>query len=484
MFLALGVLAMLAIAALFARRRLRRAMNRASVRAVHRLRSRVDRFKLTRKPYITAALLADPEIAAAVRAHATEHDLPEDRVWARVEQYLDEIIPFFNLLAYYRIGYWVSRVLLNLFYKVCVEYANPGAMAGVPRGSIVIYLMNHRSNADYVLVGYVLTGEVAISYAVGEWARAFPLEYIFKSFGSYFIRRRYREPLYHAVLERYVQLITRNGVTQGIFPEGGLTRDGKLRPAKIGLLDYILGVARDARYRGRMYIVPVAVNYDRVLEDRSLLRELASTHGQRRAPLHQQLAEVVHYVVWNVGRLVLRRWKRYGRAAVTIGEPVALGPWFQREGGDALFALPRPERLSRVQALADDAMVRIGAIIPVTPVPLACAAIQSLESDFLYRRQIVERMAEMREVLLELNGRVLRADREIGETFDRAYLMLKMRRILVATGNGYAVLPRSRPLISYYANSISHLLGPFEEGVRSRDALPALVATAEHAIVL
>ena len=88
--------------------------------------------------------------------------------------------------------------------------------------------MNHRSNADYVLVSYALAGDVAISYAVGEWARAFPLEHLFKSFGPYFIRRRYREPLYHAVLERYVQLITREGVTQGIFLEGGLTRDGRL----------------------------------------------------------------------------------------------------------------------------------------------------------------------------------------------------------------------------------------------------------------
>src|SRR4029077_6242734 len=67
-------------------------------------------------------------------------------------------------------------------------------------------------------------GEVAISYAVGEWARAFPLERMFKAFGAYFVRRKFREPLYHAVLERYVQLITREGVTQGIFLEGGLTR--------------------------------------------------------------------------------------------------------------------------------------------------------------------------------------------------------------------------------------------------------------------
>jgi hypothetical protein len=54
--------------------------------------------------------------------------------------------------------------------------------------------------------------------------------------------------------------------------------------------------------------------------------------------------------------------------------------------------------------------------------------------------------------------------------------MLSMRRVLVASGDGYAVLPRQRELVSYYANSIAHLLGPFETAVRSRDALPASVA--------
>lgn len=80
----------------------------------------------------------------------------------------------------------------------------------------------------------------------------------------------------------------------------------------------------------------------------------------------------------------------------------------------------------------------------------------------------------MRDALVSLNATVLRADRDIEETFDRAWKMLRMRRILAASGGGYAVLPRSRPLVSYYANSIAHLLGPFGSAVRERDTLPAL----------
>jgi hypothetical protein len=85
-------------------------------------------------------------------------------------------------------------------------------------------------------------------------------------------------------------------------------------------------------------------------------------------------------------------------------------------------------------------------------------------------------MSEMREVLRELNARVIHREGSMEEIFDRAWRMLRMRRILVRTGGGYAVLPGNRPLVSYYANSIGHLLGPFAAGVRERDQLPALAS--------
>jgi glycerol-3-phosphate O-acyltransferase len=182
----------------------------------------------------------------------------------------------------------------------------------------------------------------------------------------------------------------------------------------------------------------------------------------------------MRYLWWNLARLVTRRWKRYGRAAVIVGAPMSLVDWFA--GEPELFVLPKPERLARVQALCDSVMSRIGTLIPVTPVPLACAAIQSFDRDFIPRAALLARMAEMRDALVELNGRVLRQERDIEETFERAWKMLRMRRVLVAEGEGFVVIPRNRELVSYYANSIAHLLGPFESGIRARDALPATTA--------
>jgi glycerol-3-phosphate O-acyltransferase len=465
-----GVLVVLFVIAWYARR-----LGRKTV--LHN-RARIDRFKLTRKRFVIEQILAMPMVAEAVREHVQANaaaGMTEAEAWKRVRTYLDEIVPFFNILAYYRLGYWVSRALLGLFYKVSVEHERPDPFRGLPRDSIVIYLMNHRSNADYVLVAYVMMGDVSISYAVGEWARAFPLEFLFKTFGSYFIRRRFREPLYHSVLEAYVQLITKNGVTQGVFPEGGLSRDGELHAGKIGLLDYALGVARDPDARKRMYFVPVGINYDRVLEDRTLLRELETRAERPVSTRMQQVREVVSYVGANVGRLLTGRWKRYGRAAVTIGVPVSVDQWWSELSTETtdIFQLPRAERLPHIQRFCDLMMQKIGGVIPVTSVPLACAALQSFDSEYVSRAQLLERMSAMRDVLVELNGRVLRADRDIEETFDRAYRMLRLRHIVARAGDGYVVLPRGRALVNYYANSISHLLGPFSAGVRARDALPS-----------
>ena len=234
-----------------------------------------------------------------------EHGLSEKAVRRQVRKYLDEIIPHFNVLSYYKLGYNLAKILVNLLYKMSVDYQDEAALERIPKRDVVVYLMNHRSNADYIVVAYVLARGVHVSYAVGEWARAWPLEYVFKNFGAYFIRRKFREPLYHTVLERYVQLITSNGVTQGIFPEGGLSRDGKLRAPKLGLLDYIVRTLLDPEFDRDIWLVPVGLNYDRVLEDRSLIRELIDERD-RPARL-AQLGTVLSYLIGNTMRLLTGR---------------------------------------------------------------------------------------------------------------------------------------------------------------------------------
>jgi len=407
-----------------------------------------------------------------------EHGLSEQSVRRQVRSYLSEIIPHFNVLSYYKVGYNVAKILLNLLYKVSVDYQDEPALERIPKRDIVVYLINHRSNADYVVVAYVLARGVQVSYAVGEWARAWPLEYVFKSFGAYFVRRRFREPLYHTVLERYVQLITRNGVTQGIFPEGGLSRHGKLRPPKLGLLDYICRTLLEPGFDRDIWFVPVALNYDRVLEDRSLIRELVDQED--RPGKLSQLGTVLSYLASNTARLFTGRLKRYGRVAVNFGTPLSLRAWLRTQPADVL-SRPKEARLTALEALAREMMTRIGAIIPVTPVPLAAAALLSFGQTVVGQDAVLERMDQLRDRLEEVNGKVVRGGTRIADIWDRAWRMLRMRRLVLVEGESLVILPRGRPLLEYYANSIAHLVPirgprlPFHKTHEMDTSLPKLL---------
>ena len=454
-----GIVAVAVITVLWLARQSRRALlswyGSASERTIARLHLRIEPFKMARRPEIHDQLMADPVVRQAIQTHAEEHGANIGATEREVERYIREIVPFFNILSYYRLGYTLSRFLVSLLYRVRVTVRSPDAPQDIPESDVVVYLMNHRSNADYVVLAFVLSGTVSISYAVGEWARTWPLEYLFKSFGSYFIRRRYRVPLYHAVLERYIQMITRNGVTQGIFPEGGLTRDGALRPPKLGLLDYLIRTMTDRNFTGDIWLVPVGINYDRVLEDRTLIEERIV--GSRARGKVRQFSSVIHYLTRNVARLALGRFRRYGEVAVAFGEPMSVTGWLDRQDADVL-GLPKDERLPHVERLAQEALDNIALVVPVTPVPLAAAALLSYGGSTVTESDVLDRMDELRDAAVASGGVLSDPTATTAVWWQRALRMLQMRRLVVCQGSMIVVLPRQRPLLEYYANSIVHLL--------------------------
>src|SRR5262245_43439309 len=175
---------------------------------------------------------------------------------------------------------------------------------------------------DYVLVTYVASTSSALSYAVGEWAQVWGLRGLIRSMGAYFINRDSREALYRKVLSRYVHMATAAGVTQAIFPEGGLSRDGHMRPPKFGLLSYM--VAGFDPYGPRdVVFIPVAVNYDRVLEDR-MLTSAASTEKGKKPVYGFNLFVFLSHVLNHVRMAIRGDWHRFGYTCVNFGDPVSL----------------------------------------------------------------------------------------------------------------------------------------------------------------
>src|ERR1700730_267715 len=209
---------------------LRRRVNRVIDELNTQLRLAIKTFQRTRGRVLIDRLLFDAKVVEAVEVFAREQLLPHDVVMARVERYAREIVPAFNGYFYFRLGTWLSRRVARLLYRVRLGSADEAALADIPPGAAVVFLMNHRSNMDYILVAYLAASRTALSYAVGEWARIWPLQTLIRATGAYFVRRNSGDPLYRRVLERYIHMATSAGVTQAVYPEGGLSRGGRVWP--------------------------------------------------------------------------------------------------------------------------------------------------------------------------------------------------------------------------------------------------------------
>src|SRR5438309_3568177 len=380
--IAVAAIVVVAIAAYLIGKRHARRLQR-------RQRIRIDRFKLKRRHAdIELEVFGSRDVVHAVQAYAKEHHVGTDVAMRQARTYLQEIVPKFNLLAYYRFGAPIAKAIMYFLYQPVVERTllrNFNDRA--PKDSIVVYVINHRSNADYVLVAHMLFEFISLSYAVGEWARVWPLNHLFKWFGAYFIRRRYREPLYHAVLSTFVRTITKHGVTQGIFIEGGLSRDGAFLKPKLGMLDYIVTSKRDPEFTAPLFLIPTAINYDRVLEDRNLTEELMGRED--RSTRMEKLRTTFQFLFKNFWRGLFRRFKRYGYAIVSFGDPIAVDAFIRDH--PSILSPDFEQRKPELRALADSVMHAISAALPVTPVTLA-ARIFSESREPLTDAEIVVRM--------------------------------------------------------------------------------------------
>jgi glycerol-3-phosphate O-acyltransferase len=455
-------------------------------------RIHIDSFKLKRRhAEIELEVFGSREIVQAVQAYARDHHVSVEQATRQARTYLQEIVPKFNLLAYYRIGAPVARAIMHFLYRVIVERKPIRDFTEKSKGAAVIYVINHRSNADYVLVAHMLFKFISLSYAIGEWARVWPLNHVFKWFGGYFVRRNHREPLYHAVLAKFVQTITRHGVTQGIFIEGGLSRDGAFQKPKLGMLDYLVSAKRDPEFTAPLFIIPTAVNYDRVLEDRNLTEELLGRED--RSTRSEKLRTTFDYLFKSLFRGIFRRFKRYGYAIVTFGEPVSVDEFARANPG--VLSDTFEARKPHVQKLAELVMGEISRALPVTPVTLVATAFT--RRDVLSEAEMLREIGRLRE---EWRDRTwLLREKTPAEIWKAARQVLELRRLLVPAErwndelfdrggaptleDAWQWSPDERLLRDYYANA----LVPFEEVKRrgwpqrgSREA-PPLTATTSSA---
>jgi len=429
---------------------LRRRVNKVIDEVSSRLDIEIRPFQLTRRQGLIDQLVFDDKVIAAVKDYATENEMPVVVAQEKAKRYANEIVPSFNAYIYFRLGYWLARKYARLIYRIRVGFFDNEGLKKISQDASVVFVMNHRSNMDYILVSFLVAEKTALSYAVGEWARIWPLQTLIKSMGAFFVRRNSRNALYRKVLERYVHMATRAGVCQAVFPEGGLTKNGCLREARLGFLDYML---RDyhAEIDKDIVFVPVGINYDRVIEDRSLIRKLDPDAVKRSKWFVIKTTSGFIYKMAMLSRKM--RWQRFGYASVNFGLPVSVKQYCASNNID-FSQYEQEQRFEQVKKLADLLMKGIGDVVPVLPVALIAEILlqnkNEWKSELELKSQAMQRIDE-----LKSSGAPINISSSACEgVLANALTMLIARGLVDEKENLLQVEAESHLLLEYYANSI------------------------------
>ncbi|MFY0681003.1 MAG: 1-acyl-sn-glycerol-3-phosphate acyltransferase [Thalassovita sp.] len=409
----------------------RKRMERVVARLNTRLTRPIEPFKLARRYDMIQRLIYDPDVGRAIAKHAAEEGIPENVAFELAQRYAREIVPAFSVWTYFsvaaRIAQWLSRAI----YRVRVVNFDDAEIAGLDADATVVLVMNHRSNMDYVLLTYLAAPRGALSFAVGEWASGWPLGRIVRAMGAYFIRRTNGNDLYREVLAKYVHLATRAGVTQAVFPEGGLSLNGKLARPRLGILKYIVDAwEKDGR---DVNFVTVSVNYDRIMEDRVLI---SADEAQERK-FRTKPSRVLRGMLRMIGYGQAGRKERYGYAALSFGQPLALSDF---DGN--------------LRKLTREMMRNIRTDTPVLPVPLVARHMLEAEAP-LTRAQLSERLHADLPLLEDAN--LYLPNDDVTDAIEHALTVLLDQEAVNETEDGFVLEETARPVLRFYAASIEHL---------------------------
>lgn len=156
----------------------------------------------------------------------------------------------------------------------------------------VVMVPTHFSNLDSILIGWVISVLGLPPFIYGAGLNLFNISifaYFMNSLGAYKVDRRKKNLMYLETLKTYSKEAIQFGCHSLFFPGGTRSRSGMIESKlKLGLLSTAIEAQR-ANFQngindisGKIFIVPVTINYHFVLEAPSLIRDHLSITGQER----------------------------------------------------------------------------------------------------------------------------------------------------------------------------------------------------------
>ena len=396
-------------------------------------------------------VLGDPSVRAAVEAAAREKGLPVESAWAEAEKIFAEIAANMNSTFLAALNVVVTAIFRRLFGSI--EVSGLEKVAGYAKRHPLVLVPSHRSYFDFLVLSWLFYGNhlVPPHIAARENMGFGPFGYIFRRAGAFFLRRSFSDPLYKEVFRRYVTYLVREGFTQEFFIEGGRSRTGKTLVPRLGMLSWDVEAFLSTGRRD-LFFVPIAITYERLVEEGAMIDELEGGKKVEESTLALFRA-----------RKFLRR--RFGSVFVNFGEPISLADAlggererFARVEGASVEAAKR----RFIEALGNRIVERINWATVANATSVAACALLGGRRRGMLRHELTGRMREVLDLLRLQDVRVTPAlERDQGD-FREAISFLQRSDLVKSMPDPRGEIlffeePQRRAL-DFYRNGILHYL--------------------------
>jgi glycerol-3-phosphate O-acyltransferase len=202
------------------------------------------------------------------------------------------------------------------------------------------------------------------------------------------------------------------------------------------------------------------------------------------------IIKIPRVIIRNGFYYVFKGIRKYGYTSVALGRPISLRHHLSGRDTD-IFALENKERRDEIKLLVDTIMERVGEVIPVTPVPLVSLAILTDGRDAIPRTELLHGMRKVHRQLVGRDARIVRGDEFLDIETEKARLrsvamdrtrelldfehglieieemdrilalaleVLSLRKIAWMKKDDIVINPNRKEVLTYYSNSIIHLL--------------------------
>lgn len=400
--------------------------------------------KLPIRSEMINAILQQAYLQKIIAETAAAQQSSEEKVTAQCRAYLEEISANFSYSWLRLFRLILSGLWNHIYHGIEVNHAQNVREAS-QSGAEIIYMPCHRSHMDYMLLSYILfeQGLVPPHVAAGVNLNFFPAGAIFRRSGAFFLRRSFKgSPLYTQIFKAYFAMLFKQGYPIEFFSEGGRSRTGRLLPPKTGLLAMSLQTYLNQPKRN-VFIVPVYIGYDHIMEVNTYTKELS---GQKKQ------SESVWQVLGSIKKL-----RNFGRVFVNFAEPINIKTYFDNASPNwQTQPLSEQQLKTHVQLVADKVMVSINAAAAVNALPL-CAMLLLANQSLRIRRDVLIKQIESHLLLLKLlskeNPQLTYVQGDAQAIYQQALALDKFSQ---QQGEVYCSTEQARQL-SYYRNNIVHL---------------------------